>query len=160
MSNMKLKFILIVLLLVNTSLTYGQSLTLKSGGNIIDSNNQKLTPTEIRALLNNKPELLNEYNAGRTKKTVGNLLMGAGIGFIVGDLASGATQDITYPTAFTYIGMLALVVAIPVKIGYSNKIKTAVDGYNKQVAVQDSDFKIKSSSIFANQDGLGILFTF
>jgi hypothetical protein len=157
---MKLKSILIIFLLVNASLTYCQTLTLKSGGTITDSNNHKLTPTEVRALLNNQPELLNEYNAGRTKKTVGNLLMSAGIGFIVGDLASGATQDITYPTAFTYIGILALVVAIPVKIGYSNKIKTAVDGYNKQVAIKDSNFKIESSSVFANQDGLGILFTF
>jgi hypothetical protein len=160
MLNMKLKSILIIFLLANASLTYCQNLSLKSGGTITDSNNQKLNPTEVRALLNNKPELLNEYNAGRTKKTVGNILMGVGIGFIIGDLASGATQDITYPTAFTYIGMATLAIAIPVKIGYSKKIKSAVEGYNKQVVVQDSDFKIESSSVFANQNGLGILFTF
>jgi hypothetical protein len=157
---MNFKSILIAFFLLTISLTYSQTLTLKSGGRIIDSNNQKLTPTEVRTLLNNNSELLNEYNTGRTKKTVGNILIGAGIGFIIGDLASGATQDITYPTAFTFIGMAALAVAIPVKIGYSKKIKSAVEGYNKQVAVQDSDFKIKSSSIFANQNGLGILFTF
>jgi hypothetical protein len=160
MPNMKLKSILIIFFLLNISLVYSQTLTIKSGGNIIDSNNKKLTPTEVRALLNNNSELLSEYNAGRTKKTVGNILMGAGIGFIVGDLASGATQDITYPTAFTFVGMAALIIAIPVKIGYSKKIKSAVDGYNKQVAFQDSNFKIESSSVFANQNGIGILFTF
>jgi hypothetical protein len=157
---MNFKSIVIALFLLNISLAHSQTLSLKSGGRVIDSNNQKLTPTEVRALLNNTPELLNEYNAGRTKKTVGNILMGAGIGFIIGDLASGATQDITYPTAFTFIGMAALVIAIPVKIGYSKKIKSAVEGYNKQVAFQDSDFKIESSTVFANQNGLGILFTF
>jgi hypothetical protein len=157
---MNFKSILVAFFLLNISLIYGQTLTLKSGGNIVDSNNQKLTPTEVRSLLNNTPELLNEYNAGRTKKSVGNILMGAGIGFIIGDLASGATQDITYPTAFTFIGMAAIVIAIPVKIGYSKKIKSAVEGYNKQVVVQDSDFRIESSSVFANQNGVGILFTF
>jgi hypothetical protein len=157
---MNLKSILITFFLLNITLIYSQTLSLKSGGKIVDSNNKKLTPTEVRALLNDKTELLNEYNAGRTKKTVGNILMGAGIGFIVGDLASGATQDITYPTAFTYIGIASLIIAIPVKIGYSKKIKSAVDGYNKKVAVQYSDFKIESSSIFANQNGVGILFTF
>jgi hypothetical protein len=144
---MNFKSILIAFFLLTISLTYSQTLTLKSGGRIIDSNNQKLTPTEVRTLLNNNSELLNEYNTGRTKKTVGNILIGAGIGFIIGDLASGATQDITYPTAFTFIGMAALAIAIPVKIGYSKKIKSAVEGYNKQGALQDSDFKIKSSSI-------------
>jgi hypothetical protein len=157
---MNFKSLLIAFFLLTLSFTYSQTLSLKSGGNIIDSNNQKLTPTEVRTLLNNTPELLNEYDAGRTKKTVGNILMGAGIGFIIGDLASGATQDITYPTAFTFIGMAALVIAIPVKIGFSKKIKSAVDGYNKQVAVQDSDFKIESTSLYANQNGLGFLFTF
>jgi hypothetical protein len=157
---MNFKSLLITFFLLNLSLVYSQTLSLKSGGNIIDSNNQKLTPTEVRTLLNNTPELLNQYDAGRTKKTVGNILMGAGIGFIIGDLASGATQDITYPTAFTFIGMAALVIAIPIKIGYSKKIKSAVDGYNKKVAVKDSDFKIESSSVKANQNGIGILFTF
>jgi hypothetical protein len=157
---MNFKSFLIAFFLLNLSLVYSQTLSLKSGGNIIDSNNQKLTPTEVRTLLNNTPELLNQYDAGRTKKTVGNILMGAGIGFIIGDLASGATQDITYPTTFTFIGMAALVIAIPIKIGYSKKIKSAVDGYNKKVAVKDSDFKIESSSVIANQNGIGILFTF
>ncbi|CAN1562461.1 hypothetical protein MCETHM1_02719 [Flavobacteriaceae bacterium] len=157
---MNFKSLLITFFLLNLSLVYSQTLSLKSGGNIIDSNNQKLTPTEVRTLLNNTPELLNQYDAGRTKKTVGNILMGAGIGFIIGDLAAGATQDITYPTAFTFIGMAALVIAIPIKIGYSKKIKSAVDGYNKKVAVKDCDFKIESSSVIANQNGIGILFTF
>jgi hypothetical protein len=157
---MNFKSILIAFFLLNISVIYGQTLTVKSGGRIIDSNNQKLTPTEVRALLNNKPEILNEYNAGRTKKAVGDILISVAIGCIIGDLASGATQDITYPTAFTFVGMAALAIAIPVKIGYSKKIKSAVEGYNKQVAVQDSDFKIESSSVFANQNGLGILFTF
>jgi hypothetical protein len=157
---MNFKSVLIALFFLNISFTYSQTLTVKSGGNIIDSNNKVIRPAAVRALLNDNLELLNEYNTGRTKKTVGDILMSVGIGCIIGDLASGATQDITYPTAFTYIGLTAIAIAIPVRIGYSKKIKSAVEGYNKQVAIQHSNFKIESSSVFANQNGLGILFTF
>ena len=36
---------------------FSQTLTLKSGGTILDTNNKKLSPTEVRALLKNNTEL-------------------------------------------------------------------------------------------------------
>lgn len=71
------------------------------------------------------------YDAGRSKKTVGNILFPVGVAFIVDDLVNGANRDITYPTTFTYLGYACLLIAIPVKIGFSNKIEKAVNLLNQ-----------------------------
>lgn len=157
---MKIKFILTILFLLTITLSFSQKLDYESGGKVLDSNNKTLSPDEVREILSSKPELLENYNIGRDKKTIGNVLLGAGIGFIVGDLVSGATRDIVYPTAFTYIGIVATVISIPVKIGYSKKIKSAIEGYNKQVTLLDSKLKIEATSLYANQNGLGLRITF
>jgi hypothetical protein len=156
---MKKKSILIVFLLLTTAFSFGQTLTYKSG-RVFNSENHKLTPNEVRELFANKPELLSNYNSACTKKTVGNILLAAGIGFIVGDLASGATADIQYPTAFTFIGLISIAIAIPVKIGFSKKIRTSVEEYNKQIAINNSKYKIENATLYANQNGLGIRISF
>jgi len=157
---MKIQSTVTALFLFTVSLSFSQTLTYKSGGKVLDSNNKILSPDEVRELLLNKPQLSDNYNTGRDKKTIGNVLLGAGIGFMVGDLVSGATRDIVYPTAFTYIGLAAIAISIPVKIGYSKKIKSAVEGYNKQVALQDSKLNIETTSLYANQNGFGLRITF
>lgn len=151
---------LVALLLLTSLFSFSQQLTYKSGGNIFDSNNKKISPSEVRQLLADKPGLLNLYNEGRTKKTVGNVLLIGGLGLIVGDLANGATRDVVYPTALTYLGVASFIIAIPVKIGFSKKIKTVVEDYNKQLVNNDSKIKIESMSLYTNQNGLGIQMTF
>jgi len=154
--NLKLTFALFFTIFTTS---FAQQLNYQKG-HIYNSENKKLTNSQVIELLNSQPELVAQFNAGRTKKTVGTILLAAGIGFIVGDLASGATQDITYPTAFTYVGIASIIISIPVKIGYTNKIKSAVEGYNKQVASEATNFKLESTRLYANQNGLGILLTF
>ncbi|HLF53176.1 hypothetical protein [Flavobacterium sp.] len=151
---------LVALLLLTSLFSFSQQLTYKSGGNIFDSNNKKISPSEVRQLLADKPGLLNLYNEGRTKKTVGNVLLIGGLGLIVGDLANGATRDVVYPAALTYLGVASFIIAIPVKIGFSKKIKTVVEDYNKQLVNNDSKIKIESMSLYTNQGGLGIQMTF
>ncbi len=156
---MKSKLLIITFLLVALS-SFSQQITYKSGGNILDSKNDKMSPTAVRALLSKNTDLLNLYNAGRTKKTVGNIFFYGGLGLIVADLANGAFNDIIYPTALTYIGITCVVVSIPVKIGYSKKIKTVVNDYNKQVVFNDHNLKIESINLVTNTNGLGFQITF
>ena len=156
---MKSKLLIITFLLVALS-SFSQQITYKSGGNILDSKNDKMSPTAVRALLSKNTDLLNLYNAGRTKKTVGNIFFYGGLGLIVTDLANGAFNDIIYPTALTYIGITCVVVSIPVKIGYSKKIKTVVNYYNKQVVFNDHNLKIESINLVTNTNGLGFQITF
>ena len=156
---MKSKLLIITFLLVALS-SFSQQITYKSGGNILDSKNDKMSPTAVRALLSKNTDLLNLYNAGRTKKTVGNIFFYGGLGLIVTDLANGAFNDIIYPTALTYIGITCVVVSIPVKIGYSKKIKTVVNDYNKQVVFNDHNLKIESINLVTNTNGLGFQITF
>lgn len=157
---MKTKSLIILLLLLTSLFSFSQQLTYKSGGNIFDSNNKKISPTEVRKLLADKPSLLNLYNEGRTKKTTGNILLLGGLGLIVADLAKGASSDVVYPSALTYLGVASFIVAIPVKIGFSKKIKRVVEDYNKQLVYNDSKIKIESMSLYTNQNGLGIQITF
>lgn len=151
---------LVALLLLTSLFSFSQQLTYKSGGNIFDSNNKKISPTEVRKLLSDKPGLLNYYNEGRTKKTFGNVLLIGGLGLMATDLITGLTADVHYPTTLTYIGAASFVIAIPIKIGFSKKIKKVVEDYNKQLVNNDSKIKIESMTLYTNQNGLGIQMTF
>ena len=52
--------------------SFSQELTYKSGGRIFNSDGKKMSPTEVRELLSAEPGMLQFYNAGRSKKTIGN----------------------------------------------------------------------------------------
>ena len=131
--------------------SHSQKLVYKSNGTVLNSENQQISPEQVRELLKNNQKLLADYNAGRSKKTVGNILLISGFGFLIADLIHGVTasgisatptgggyyalqSEKTYPTALTFIGIAALVVAIPVKLGFSKKIKNVVTEYNNQSA--------------------------
>jgi hypothetical protein len=117
-----------------------QELIYKSNGNILNAENIKISPDKVRELLANNEKLLQEYNLGRSKKTVGNVLLIGGMGLLAGDLMLGLFSPIDandldkkiYPSTLTYIGLTSVLVAIPVKIGFSKKIKNVVIQYNGQ----------------------------
>jgi len=144
----------------------------KSSGTITDSENNKISPDQVRELLKDNEKLLAEYNAGRSKKTVGNVLLIGGLGLIVTDLVIGANTDgnttVTgntiqternYPSALTYVGLVALVVAIPVKIGFSKKIKNVVTEYNNQSTTGYNQFNNRKLDLITNSNGIGLRFT-
>ena len=60
-----------------------EQLTFKSGGRVYNSNSEKLTSNEVRTLLQPNPEALQLFNAGRSKKTVGNILLYGGISTVI-----------------------------------------------------------------------------
>ncbi|NDP27812.1 MAG: hypothetical protein GZ087_10365 [Flavobacterium sp.] len=149
--------------------SYSQKLVYKSNGNILNSENQKISPDQVRELLKNNQKLLANYNAGRTKKTVGNILLIGGSAMVIGDLIVGATTDgnttVTgnsiqternYPSALTFVGLAAVAVAIPVKIGFSKKIKNVVTEYNNLSATGYNNPKL---DLITNSNGIGLRFT-
>lgn len=162
-------FLVIMLPLVS----FAQQLHYGSGGTVYNSENKKVTPSEMRILLEKNSEALTFYNAGRNKKTWGNVLFYGGLGLIATNLiVASNTDNTTYsgssnnPTiqsdkssgTLAIIGGVLVAVSIPVKIGYPKKIKLAVEDYNKGL-VNNYEPKQKLTIVASNQQ-LGLRFEF
>lgn len=174
---MMIKQFFFALLFLGTLQSFSQKLIYKSNGNVLNSENQKISPSQVRELLANNEKVLTQYNAGRSKKTAGNILLFGGIGLIAADLIHGITSDDTtvtsgnyysgpavqsdrnFPTALTYIGVAAIIVAIPVKIGFSKKIKNAVTEYNNQTAIGYNQNNNQKLDFITDSKGIGLRLT-
>jgi len=163
-----------LVLFLSTFQSFSQKLVYKSNGNILNSENQNISPDEMRQLLANNEKLLVKYNAGRSKKTTGNVLLIGGLGLITADLVQGIISDgkttvsgngyllqseRNYPTALTYIGVAALVIVIPIKIGFSKKLRNVVEEYNNQEKLGYSDSNFKKLDLITNSNGIGLRLT-
>ncbi|NDP27813.1 MAG: hypothetical protein GZ087_10370 [Flavobacterium sp.] len=145
--------------------SYSQKLVYESNGTILNSENQKISPDQVRELLKNNQQLLANYNAGRTKKTIGNVLLYGGMGLFLFNtyyqtLSSNSNyNDTNYdngsPFALSIVGLASMVVAIPVKIGFSKKIKNVVTEYNNQSAIGYNNPKL---DLITNSSGIGLRF--
>lgn len=135
------------------------SYTSNSNGRVFNSDSKKIAPETVRLLLNENTDALTIYNEGRTKKTVGNVLLLAAPLFIIADLAKGLTTATEYPTVLTYLGIAAFVIAIPVKIGFSKKIKTAVNRLNNS-NLKPKTASLDATTIIANSNGIGVSISF
>ena len=167
-----IKNFLYFILLVTSLQSFSQRIIYKSNGTVLDENQIKLQPDEVRELLKNNDKLLVQYKAGRSKKTIGNVLLVGGLGLVATDLARGVFSDgkqtttqysvqteRNFPSALTYIGLAAVVVSIPVKIGFSKKIRNAVSEYNNQYATGYSHVDTKELNIITNANGIGLRLT-
>ena len=65
-----IKPLFFLFLLFGSFQSYSQKFVYKSNGNITDTENNRISPDGVRALLTNNEKLLPDYNAGRTKKTI------------------------------------------------------------------------------------------
>jgi hypothetical protein len=148
--------------------SHSQKLVYKSNGTILNSENQQISPDQVRELLKDNQKLLADYNAGRSKKTVGNVLLiggsamvGTALTFALIESEEIQLKNSTknYITAINYIGMAALVVAIPVKIGFSKKIKNVVNEYNYQSSLGCNQFNTPKLDLITNSNGIGLRFT-
>ena len=155
---MKSKLITLFFLFLS-SFAFCQQLTYKRG-RIYNDNNVKLTNTQVKELLSDKPELLSSYSSGQTKASVGGFLLGFGTGFILVDLATGLSQDKVYPSALTFIGLASAAISIPVIIGHTRKIKTAIDGYNEAITGKKVGFQVDKINILSNKNGIGMQISF
>ena len=159
-----IKQLFILLFFVCSLQSFSQKLVYKSNGNILNSENQNISPDQVRELLKDNEKLLANYNAGRSKKTIGNVLLIGGSALVIGDLIVGATTngnttvtgnsiqtERNYPSALTFVGLAGLVIAIPVKIGFSNKIEKVVTDYNNQLTTGYNKPKL---DLITNSNGI------
>lgn len=160
------KIISLIFLLFVISESFSQEIKYTSKGNISNAENKKISSNQVRELLKNHPKLLYNYNIGRDKKTIGNILLIAGPLLIVSDLIKGSTSysgpesgsQKTYPTVLTYLGFSAIIIAIPIKIGFTKKIKNVVSEFNslEKVGFEPND---KEFYFISNSNGIGLRMT-
>lgn len=145
------------ILFISTTL-FSQEITIEKNRFLLEG--KKLSNSEVKTLLASNTEALALYKSSRTKSGVGGILLGFGGGLILGDLAGGATADVQYPTALTYIGLASLVTSIPVLSGRKKKMNEAIALYNKGLkksATNNSNFEL---NVVANQNGYGLQLQF
>lgn len=170
-----MKKIIAALFLMTSLASFSQQLTYKSGGTVYNADNKKLSSDEVRVLLSNNNEALALYNAGRNKKTWGNVLFYGGLGLITTNLIVGLNSDNTttsYPGNGYYpsvksertnmtaaiIGGAMVIASIPIKIGYPKKIKSALGLYNNSLT---TNYKRETRTILlASATQLGVKIEF
>ena len=149
--------------------SYSQKLVYQSNGNIIDTENNKIVPSEVRVLLANNEKLLADYNFGRKKKTVGNILLFGGAA-LIGTTVTVAIIDFSeeiqlknstknYVQAIYIVGLASVIIAIPIKIGFSKKIKNVVTEYNNQTTTGYNQFNKQKLDLITNSNGIGLRLT-
>jgi len=146
--------------------SFSQKLVYKSNGNITDSENQKISPDQVRELLKDNEKLLADYNIGRKKKTVGNVLLIGGsvaIGAVAAVAMLGLSGEINisdsaanYVEALYFVGLASVIVAVPIKIGFSKKIKNVVTEYNNQTNTGYNQFNNPKLDLITNSNGIGL----
>jgi hypothetical protein len=143
-----------------------EALTFKGTSKVLNSDKVKLSPTEVRDLFVANPEALRLYNSGKTKQTLGNILLYGGIATVAINHYSIMQQaknranidgDRNIPYA---IGGVLILTAIPIKIGFSKKIEKAVSLMNEDLKNPKTGSNIESTSFISNSNGLGISITF
>ncbi len=166
-----MKKVIVFLILILPIISFSQkTFTFKSGGRVLQDN-IKISPTAVRDQFNSNKQISDLYNAGRTKKTVGNVLLYGGIGTLVIKFISdiNAPIDHSYPNQNTQVkqtsnvlyGVAAgvILVSIPIKIGFQKKIKKAILLMNDEVQKPKTAF-IEKATFISNSNGFGISITF
>jgi hypothetical protein len=167
------KAVFVIITVLTAFLGFGQkTYSFKSGGGILE-NGIKMTPNKVRLLLANDQKNLALYDAGRSKKTFGNVFIYGGIATMITKLfvdlnSSTLIVDNTNPyntkqetrsaTGYILGGVMILTGGI-IKGGFSKKIKKVVANMNENQK-NPKIALIESSSIIVDSDGVGIAFTF
>ena len=163
-----MKNLILISLLITCSFTYGQDVLIyKSGGRVFNANNQKISSDDVRALMMTNPEALNLYNSGRTKKTLGNILLYGGIATfsikhisIINKYKNNPYGTVDSNNILYFVSAGIILVSLPIKIGYSKKIEQAVSLINADFKNPKTTFNIESTQIIANRNGIGLAITF
>lgn len=144
---------------MNSILIHAQNLQYESNGRIVDDMKNKLSVNQVKALLSDNKELLKNYTDARTKKDVGNVLLYGGLTILATDLSIGffGPKVVDYPTGLTIVGALSMIIAVPVKIGYSKRIKKVVDDYNATNGV--GYYNIEKLEFISDNSGVGLRLT-
>ena len=152
---MKYNFLIIVLFAISIH-SFSQELTTNSYGSVLNQDKTIIKPDEVKKLLANYPDQLNEYSLGHKKRKLGNVFIYSGVGLIFTDLIISLGKDKSFPKALSAVGFGAIAVGVPIKLGYSKKIKNAIDGYNSNKKVGYN----QKLEIIGTNNGLGLKLSF
>lgn len=161
---------ILTLLVFVPFLTFSQDLlTYKGHGRIENINNEKLKSPDVRTLMATNKEALHLYNSGKTKQTLGNVFLYTGISTVVikhfsalkkNNINSDGSINYSKDNTLYYVGGGMILAALPIKIGFSKKIKKAVALLNDDLKNPPAGFTIDSTSFIANSNGIGFAVTF
>lgn len=159
-------------LLVGTLSSAQERYTMKSGGRIFNSKDKRLYTPEVEE--NFIQEALVYYKAGRRKKTLGNIFIIAGLTCVSIDSYNYFNPKEIYKTdsfgrnirdyeytnySMFIIGGGLIIAAIPIKLGFQNKIRKSVEIMN-DYATKSDKASIESTNLLINQNGIGLSIQF
>jgi len=153
-----MKNLFLALVVLFSTVTFGQEITMTGGKYFVNGN--QISTRETKNLLASNLKALETFKSGLNKESTGGFLIGFGGALVITDLVVGLVSDVKYPTAATYVGVGALVIAIPVLSGKNKKMKEGIDLYNselKTLGANDSNFEV---NLIGNQRGYGIQIRF
>ncbi|MFB9076743.1 hypothetical protein ACFFLS_23990 [Flavobacterium procerum] len=159
---------LTILFFIIATVGFAQQLHYRTAGTVYDSEGKRLNSNAVRAYMDQSPEALKLYNAGRSKKTFGNVFFYSGLAIgTLNVIKAMATTNITAEgtaerTKMTgaIIGGILVVASIPIKIGYPKKIKQALTSYNSKLAENTNDSEPIKTTIVASNNQVGVRITF
>lgn len=152
---------LIALMLVFASLTYGQESYYYSGwGKIRNSRNEIVSPKEIRSTFINEYEIMQSYRQARTERTVGNVLIGGGLGFALGYTGSAYFGSAIFKPAPVIGGVLLAGIGVSFRLLSKKSMEDTVDMMNNHQRRKKYQSYIDSSQIIVTNDGIGLSVSF
>ena len=172
-----MKFKITLLFALFTLILNAQNVYRVNGSGNVLENEKQISASEVRLRLANNPQALELFEDGRLKKTVGNFLLTAGFTSITlnflrnlavsnpKNFKNESTVTLNDPKIDGYsytmylIGTAAIIVAIPMKIGFRGKIKKSMEMLSEDQNKQKTT-SIESTSIIANGNGIGVSITF
>lgn len=93
------------------------------------------------------------------------LLVTGTFAYVISGFESGMHEeyvdesDRSIPKIIAFVGLAELLIAIPVKIGFSKKIKNVVTEYNNQNNTGYKQFNNQKLDLITNSDGIGLRLT-
>ena len=154
-----MKKIFLLCTLFIASLSFAQELQFEKGRFYVDGN--KIKDKEAKAMLANHAPALEQYNKSKEKGAFGGLLLGAGIGLIVADMAMGGYQyNYDYPQSITFVGIGCVALSIPILHGRGKKMKESARLFNENTArLKNASSQIELNFV-NNHNGFGLQFQF
>lgn len=119
---------------------------------------KKLTGDEVESLL--KPSgLYDDYKKQRGNATLGDILMGGGIGLFIGggisNISKANNDEGGGSPAILIAGLITTAIGIPVKISATKRIKNVVNHYNSLPANSTGFYDRAELKIIGSSNGVG-----
>lgn len=178
LNNTLMKYIFVLMLALVVQFGNSQEkLTFVKGGKVLNEAGYKINSEVVKLILKDNPTALDLYTTGRDKKTTGNILLISGFALATGSFVyhlNAPSKTTTtyngngnYPTITTerikptvyYVSAAMILIAIPIKIGFSKRIKKAIEMNNSSLPTT-SNFKIDDSYFLVNNNGVGVGISF